>query len=130
MEQKYAEPLILWPLMPLNIIKMYVLSFFMVQISKKQESMNNHSKYFVSFVISDLIKERSIIMKGLNVLAAFLGGAAVGAAIGILFAPEKGEDTRHKIAEILRKKGIRLNRNEMENLVDEIAAEIKGEANE
>ena len=87
--------------------------------------MNNHSKYFVSFVISDLIKERSIIMKGLNVLAAFLGGAAVGAAIGILFAPEKGEDTRHKIAEILRKK-----RNEMENLVDEIAAEIKGEAND
>ena len=68
-------------------------------------------------------------MKGLNVLVAFLGGAAVGAAVGILFAPEKG-DTRHKIAEILRKKGIRLNRSEMENLVDEIAAEIKGEGAE
>lgn len=64
-------------------------------------------------------------MKGLNVLAAFLGGAAIGATLGILFAPEKGEDTRAKITEILRKKGIRLSRNEMENLVDEIAAEIK-----
>lgn len=28
-------------------------------------------------------------MKGLSILAAFLGGAAVGAACGILFAPEK-----------------------------------------
>ena len=66
-------------------------------------------------------------MKGLNDLAAFLGGAAVGAALGILFAPEKGEDTRKKIAEALRKKGIKLNRTDMEDLVDEIAAEIKNE---
>ncbi len=59
-------------------------------------------------------------MKGFNLLAAFLGGAAVGAAIGIMFAPEKGADTRSKIAEILRKKGIKLNKEEMQSLVDEI----------
>ncbi|MBM6882528.1 YtxH domain-containing protein [Bacteroides caecigallinarum] len=64
-------------------------------------------------------------MKALNIVAAFLGGLAIGAAAGILFAPEKGEDTRKKIAEILRQKGIRLNRAEMEDLVDQIAAEVK-----
>ncbi|MDR0988328.1 MAG: YtxH domain-containing protein [Prevotellaceae bacterium] len=66
-------------------------------------------------------------MKGLNLFVAFLGGAAVGAAAGILFAPQKGEDTRMKIAEILRKKGISLKGCEMNQLVDEIAAEIKNE---
>ena len=64
-------------------------------------------------------------MKALNYVAAFLGGAALGAAAGLLFAPEKGEDTRKKIAELLRKKGIRLNREEMDDLVDQIASEVK-----
>lgn len=64
-------------------------------------------------------------MKALSFLAAFIGGVAVGAATGILFAPEKGSETRDKIAEALRKRGIKLNRKEMDSLVDEIADEIK-----
>ena len=64
-------------------------------------------------------------MKSLSILAAFLGGAVVGAAAGVLFAPERGEDTRNKIVDALSKRGIKLSRTEMEDLVDEIAAEVK-----
>ena len=64
-------------------------------------------------------------MKSLSILAAFLGGAVVGAAAGVLFAPERGEDTRNKIVDALRKRGIKLSRTEMDDLVDEIAAEVK-----
>ena len=68
-------------------------------------------------------------MKGLSILAAFLGGVAVGAACGILFAPEKGEDTRARINEALQKRGIRLDRKQMNDLVDDIADELKSADN-
>lgn len=64
-------------------------------------------------------------VNGLNVLAAFLGGVAVGAACGVLFAPEKGTDTRNRIAEAIRKRGIKLNSKDMESLVDDIADELQ-----
>lgn len=65
-------------------------------------------------------------MKGLNVLAAFLGGAAVGAALGIYSLLKRRRYSSQNRRDSSQK-GIKLNRNEMENLVDEIAAEIKGE---
>jgi gas vesicle protein len=64
-------------------------------------------------------------MKGLSIFAAIIGGIAIGAACGILFAPEKGDDMRAKIAEAIRARGLKLNRKEMENLVDDITDELK-----
>lgn len=63
-------------------------------------------------------------MRSFNYFVAFLGGAVVGAAAGLLLAPEKGSDLRTKIMEALRKRGIRLNSKEMNTLVDEIAEEL------
>lgn len=64
-------------------------------------------------------------MKGFSILAALLSGMVIGAACGILFAPEKGDDMRAKIAEAIKERGLKLNRKEMENLVDDITDELK-----
>ena len=64
-------------------------------------------------------------MKRLSVLYAFLGGALVGCAAAILFAPEKGEDLPARIKELLKKKGIDFSDDEVEQLVRQISAQIE-----
>jgi gas vesicle protein len=63
-------------------------------------------------------------MKSLGYIGACLGGVVVGAALGLLMAPEKGSDTRVKITdavdEFLKKHNIKLSRKEVGDLVDDI----------
>ena len=63
-------------------------------------------------------------MKALGYICAFLGGAIAGAALGLLLAPEKGEETRSKITdavdEFCKKHNLKLSRREVDDLVDDI----------
>lgn len=64
--------------------------------------------------------------KALYIALAAAGGLAIGAAAGMLFAPQKGSDTRKNVARFIKKncpfvKGER----QVELLADEIAAELQ-----
>ena len=63
-------------------------------------------------------------MKALGYIGASLGGAIAGTALGLIFAPEKGEDTRSKIAgavdDFCKKHDIKLSRKDVDDLVDDI----------
>lgn len=66
-------------------------------------------------------------MKATTLIAAFIGGAVVGCGAALLFAPEKGEDLRDQIKTMLKKYGVCKcsRKEELEEIVDEIAEEIK-----
>ena len=65
-------------------------------------------------------------MRTAEILIAFLGGFVVGASVGTWFDPALKERRKNeKIKNILRDKGVKLEKAQMENLVKEIASEVK-----
>ncbi|MBD5198788.1 MAG: YtxH domain-containing protein [Bacteroides sp.] len=65
-------------------------------------------------------------MKSLGLVLATLGGVAAGAALGLLFAPEKGEKTREQIREYIKDKCPKIKGDRLEEIVNQIASEIRG----
>lgn len=63
-------------------------------------------------------------MNNLSLLYAFVGGALIGGAAAVMFAPAKGSDLRRKIKETLQKKGIICTQSEIDALVEQLTADI------
>ncbi len=85
--------------------------------------------------------------KTIGILTSFVSGVAIGTTLGLLLAPEKGEDTRaklmdsygktkvkladsyektkEKVMETLKQKGVTLTNDELDDLVEDIKSEVE-----
>lgn len=63
-------------------------------------------------------------MKALQLVAAALGGALVGAAAALLLAPQSGKQTREEITDFVKSHCPGLKKSKIEQLADQLQADI------
>ena len=59
-----------------------------------------------------------------KLLATFVGGALVGAAVALLTAPKSGAETRAQIIALAKEKGLYLDHNEWDAFVAKVKARL------
>ena len=63
-------------------------------------------------------------MRTVSCIGAFLGGVLVGGLVGLLVAPQKGQDTCNKISDTIddfcKKHDLKLSKKDVDDLVDDI----------
>lgn len=63
-------------------------------------------------------------MRTVSCIGAFLGGVLVGGLVGLLVAPQKGQETRNKINDTIdvfcKKHDLKLSKKDVDDLVDDI----------
>ena len=87
-------------------------------------------KYFLTFAAK--FKIIRIMAKTANVLLGLAAGTAIGVGLGILFAPDKGKNTREKIKDSVSDKAEKL-KEQLEKLTENVkekSAELKGSVEE
>ena len=87
-------------------------------------------KYFLTFAAN--FKIIRIMAKTANVLLGLAAGTAIGVGLGILFAPDKGKNTREKIKDSVSDKAEKL-KEQLEKLTENVkekSAELKGSVEE
>ncbi|HCS87458.1 MAG TPA: hypothetical protein DIW30_03290 [Bacteroidales bacterium] len=58
-------------------------------------------------------------------LFSLLSGVAMGALLGVIFAPQSGKETREQIKKLLQEKMPDLSKERLEELVDEVVAKVR-----